>query len=366
MTRETCQRNRAHPATHGQPTRQGNTKTPATDTTESADTTMMTSSSWLRLAGRTAIVTGAGSGIGSAVAKCLAFEGVNVLLADANGKAAERVANDIIMVQDGSNSVSSGGSNIGRVQPLICDVTNVDQVQKMIADADTLAAASSSSSSSSTPENSSRKNKPILPPIASILVNCAGITRDGLVPNMSIDDFDSVIDVNLKGTWLACKYFCAEDRLAALQKHYQELVAEEDNNYSSEQSSGIGTTTTTVRASDGGASIINIGSVVSRTGNVGQTNYGASKGGVVGLTRSLAKEMARHGVRANAILPGFIDTPMAQAVPQRIRDGIQRKIPLGSFGRPQDIANLACFLASSERSGYITGETVECSGMIAL
>mmetsp|Transcript_29496 Transcript_29496/g.85855 ORF Transcript_29496/g.85855 Transcript_29496/m.85855 type:complete len:161 (+) Transcript_29496:465-947(+) len=160
---------------------------------------------------------------------------------------------------------------------------------------------------------------------------------------MSVESFDDVIGVNLRGTWLACKYFCADDRLRLLQEEEQ-----------------------TTNRIGGCSSIVNIGSVVSRTGNVGQSNYGASKGGVVGLTRSLAKEMARCGVRANAILPGFINTPMAEAVPERIRDGIQRKIPLGSFGQPEDIANLALFLASSERSGYITGETIECSGMIAL
>jgi len=184
------------------------------------------------------------------------------------------------------------------------------------------------------------------PPVASILVNCAGITRDALIDNMSVESFDDVVGVNLRGTWLACKYFCADDRLRLLLQEQEP--------------------TSTSIATDRGASIINIGSVVSRTGNVGQSNYGASKGGVVGLTRSLAKEMARCGVRANCILPGFIDTPMAKAVPEHIRDGIQRKIPLGGFGRPEDIANLALFLASSERSRYITGETIECSGMIAL
>ena len=168
---------------------------------------------------------------------------------------------------------------------------------------------------------------------------------------MSVDSFDDVIGVNLRGTWLACKYFCTDDRLRLLREEVQKQSDGGDD---------------TGRSTDCGASIINIGSVVSRTGNVGQSNYGASKGGVVGLTRSLAKEMARSGVRVNAILPGFIDTPMAKAVPERIRDGIQRKIPLGGFGRPEDIANITLFLASSERSGYITGETIECSGMIAL
>ena len=221
----------------------------------------------------------------------------------------------------------------------------------MIEAADALASTAAAAQSDNDTDDS-RPMSQSPPPIASILVNCAGITRDALIDNMSVDSFDDVIGVNLRGTWLACKYFCANDRLRLLREELHR-----------QQSGGIGDDS---RSTDYGASIVNIGSVVSRTGNVGQSNYGASKGGVVGLTRSLAKEMARSGVRVNAILPGFIYTPMAKAVPERIRDGIQRKIPLGEFGRPEDIANLTLFLASSERSRYITGETIECSGMIAL
>lgn len=293
-------------------------------------------SSWLRLAHRTACVTGAASGIGRAVATALAVEGgCNVLLADANASAVEDVAQEIIQALESSPATM--------VEPFVCNVTQPEEVQRMIEAADGLALAAAQSSGDV--EDSG-------PPVASILVNCAGVTRDALIDNMSVDSFDDVIGVNLRGTWLTCKCFCANDRLRLLR---EELHLQ--------QSDG---SVATNRSTDYGASIVNIGSVVSRTGNVGQSNYGASKGGVVGFTRSLAKEMARSGVRANAILPGFIDTPMAKAVPERIRDGIKGKIPLGEFGRPEDIANLTLFLASSERSGYITGETIECSGMIAL
>ena len=139
-----------------------------------------------------------------------------------------------------------------------------------------------------------------------------------------------------------------------------------------------------MQAGGAGASIINIGSIVSSYGNVGQVNYAASKGGVEGLTRSLAKEMAflsrraagesilekndkppTPSIRVSCILPGFIDTPMASAVPDKILDKMRTKTALGRLGQPQDIANLALFLAS-DRSSFVTGETFECSGMLRL
>ena len=195
-------------------------------------------------------------------------------------------------------------------------------------------------------------------------MNSAGITRDGLTSNLSDEDWNSVIDVNLKGTFLMCREFCEPNRLKSLLD------------------------------SRIGGSIINIGSIVSNYGNVGQVNYAASKSGVVGLTRSLAKELASLStkatamssldssitrddnsddqdsipptVRVNCIQPGFIRTPMAQAVPEHILSKMTQKIAMKRLGQASDIANLACFLASSERSGYITGEAFECSGMLRL
>lgn len=153
----------------------------------------------------------------------------------------------------------------------------------------------------------------------------------------SVDDFDQVLDVNLRGTFLTCKYFCEPSRIGVL---------------SSAQSTSI-------------ASIINIGSVVGSYGNIGQSNYAASKGGVASFTKSLAKEMARYNIRANSVVPGFIDTPMTRAVPEKVKEKMLQKIYLNRLGTSQDIADLVCFL-SSEKAKYITGEAIECSGLIEL
>lgn len=199
-----------------------------------------------------------------------------------------------------------------RCHVLACDVTQNEQVQEMIQEADDRSAQA-----------------------ADFLVNCAGITRDGWVSNLDAEDWDDVIDVNLKGTFLTCKHFLNRERLQRAPKIHQR-------------------------------SIVNIGSVVSEFGNLGQTNYAASKGGVLGLTRSLAKESAWLGVRVNAVLPGFIDTPMAQAVPRDIKEKvILPKIPIGRFGTPEEVADTVAFLLSP-RSSYITGESIRVSGMISL
>lgn len=192
----------------------------------------------------------------------------------------------------------------------ICDVSDADQVRHVF-------------------EQNSQKNP-------SILINCAGITRDGWISNLSMDDWDSVIDVNLKGTFLTCREF--------LRFQNERLKRGE---------------------ASPACSIVNVGSVVSEFGNLGQSNYAASKGGVLGLTRALAKEGARSNVRVNAVLPGFIETPMAQQVPIHVKDQIMGKIPMGRFGQPEEVADLIAFLASP-RSSYITGECVKVSGMISL
>ena len=243
--------------------------------------------SWLQLTGKTAIVTGGASGIGRAVVHGLVDAGCRVVLGDADRKGVEQVANELN----------------GNAEPIVCRVESKSQVQALI--------------------KAAGKE-------ASILVNCAGITRDAFITKMKEEDYDKVLDVNLKGTFLTCQEFVSPER--GLQ----------------------------------GGSIINVGSIVSEQGNLGQTNYAASKGGVLGLTRALAKEVAPRRIRVNAVLPGFIDTPMARAVPEPVLNAIRGKIPLGRFGNPHDVANLILFLASCERSGYITGQCVECSGMIAL
>jgi len=250
--------------------------------------------SWLQLTGKTAIVTGAASGIGRAVAIGLADAGCRVIVGDRNKDGAELVANEL------------KGSNLHAA--IECNVTFRSQIQELIQAGD----ASTSHEK------------------ASILVNCAGITRDSFIAKMTDSDWDEVIGVNLKGTFLTCQEF---------------LSAERDLQ---------------------GGSIVNVGSVVSEKGNLGQVNYAASKGGVLGITRALAKEVAFREVRVNAIVPGFIDTPMSQAVPEPVLSAVRNKITQQRFGSPDDIANLVLFLASCKRSGYITGECIECSGMISL
>ncbi|KAB0394391.1 hypothetical protein E2I00_013372, partial [Balaenoptera physalus] len=164
----------------------------------------------------------------------------------------------------------------------------------------------------------------------SVVVSCAGITRDEFLLHMSEDDWDRVIAVNLKGIFLVT------------QAAAQALV-----------SSGCP------------GSIINISSIVGKVrlswdevGNVGQTNYAASKAGVVGLTQTAARELGRHGIRCNSVLPGFIKTPMTQKVPQKVLDKVTGMIPMGHMGDPEDVADVVAFLAS-EDSGYITGASVE-------
>ena len=172
------------------------------------------------------------------------------------------------------------------------------------------------------------------PPPASILINCAGIIRDRRVESMTDDEWDMVLDVNLKGTFLTCQSF--------LQQRTVNVLC------------------TTP------ASIINLASIVAQQGNIGQVNYAASKGGIIGLTKALAKEVARRNVRVNAILPGFIRTAMADQVPEHILTNIiQPRIAMQRIGQPQEVADVIAFLAS-HRSSYITGTTIECSGMISL
>lgn len=160
----------------------------------------------------------------------------------------------------------------------------------------------------------------------SVVVSCAGITRDEFLLHMSEEDWDRVIAVNLKGTFLVT------------QAAAQALVS-----------------------SGGRGSIINISSIVGKVGNIGQTNYASSKAGVIGLTQTVARELGRHGIRCNSVLPGFIVTPMTQQMPDKVKDKVTAMIPLGHMGDPEDVADVVAFLAS-EDSGYITGASVEVSG----
>jgi len=219
-----------------------------------------------------------------------------------------------------------------------CDVRQPTQVQNLIQVADHFSLNKTDESSSSLSSGTGG--------MTNFLVNCAGITRDNWVSNISIKDWEDVIDVNLKGTFLTCQEFLNRKRLQPPESSSISLV--KDGPIQKEMA------------------IVNIGSIVSEFGNLGQVNYAASKGGVLGMTRSLAKESARWGIRVNAIVPGFIDTPMAKAVPNEIKEHIiLPKIPLGRFGTPEEIANVVAFLLSP-RSSYITGESIKVSGMISL
>lgn len=158
-----------------------------------------------------------------------------------------------------------------------------------------------------------------------ILVNSAGITKDKLIPIMDEESFDSVIDVNLKGTFNMIKHVCP-----IMMK----------------QRSG---------------KIINITSVVGITGNSGQSNYSASKAGVIGLTKSISKELALRNINCNAVAPGFIKTDMTDKLSDEIKENIVKSIPLKRAGNVEDIANLVLFL-SSEKASYITGQVIVCDG----
>ena len=162
-----------------------------------------------------------------------------------------------------------------------------------------------------------------------ILVNNAGIVRDGLVLSMKEADFDSVIDTNLKGAFNMIKH---------IYSHFMKKR---------------------------GGRIINISSVSGITGNAGQANYSSAKAGMIGLTKSVARELAGRGVTCNAIAPGFIETDMTNALSEKVKEGAMHTIPMKRMGTPEDVANLAVFLAS-DGAGYITGEVIKVDGGLCI
>jgi len=162
-----------------------------------------------------------------------------------------------------------------------------------------------------------------------ILVNNAGITKDGLLMRMTEDDFTQVIDINLKGT-----FHCTKAAVKVMLK----------------QRAGR---------------IINISSVSGVIGNAGQANYSASKAGVIGLTKSVAREVASRGITVNAVAPGFIETEMTEVLPENVKTAVTAQIPLKHFGKPEDIAAAVAFLAS-DRGGYITGQVICVDGGMAM
>ena len=233
---------------------------------------------------RTALVTGAGRGIGRGIAEVLAERGYQVIIADVDVRAAEQTAHRL-----GAAHLAIG-----------LDVA--DSVAVDLAFTELVERAGS----------------------VDVVVNNAGINRDAMAHRMTDDQWHSVVDVDLSGVFYVCR---------AAARHHRSL---------------------------GGGRIINITSA-SWEGNVGQANYAAAKAGVLGLTFTLAKELARSGTTVNAICPGFIDTEMTRGIPDPIREAQLERIPIGRPGSPADVGAAVAFFAS-EAAGYITGQVLEVGG----
>ncbi|MCI8785576.1 MAG: 3-oxoacyl-[acyl-carrier-protein] reductase [Eubacterium sp.] len=245
------------------------------------------------LTDKIALVTGASRGIGAAIAKAFAKEGASVIINyNGSGEKAQAVADEIIL-------------NGGTAEIYQCSVADFDACRQMI-------------------ETLVKKYGRI-----DILVNNAGITKDGLLMKMSEEDFDSVIDINLKGAFHTIRHM---------------------SRYFLKQRSG---------------KIINISSVSGILGNAGQANYSASKAGVIGLTKSTARELASRGIQVNAIAPGFVETDMTDAMPAEAKERMTDAIPLKRIGKPEEIADLAVFLASA-KSDYITGQVIAADGGMSI
>lgn len=241
----------------------------------------------MRLKDKVAIVTGAARGIGEAIVYRFIEEGARVTLCDVDEAALKKVEKKV-NVMNGVCRIATG------------DIVNRDLVQKMVDE--TIKAFGT----------------------LDVMVNNAAITRDAILHKMTEEQWDQVIEVNLKGT-----FNCLQ--AAATYMRSQEK-----------------------------GTIINVSST-SRFGNVGQLNYSASKGGVVALTRTAAKELARKGVTCNCISPGTIWTDMMKTIPEKVLETFRSGVPLGRFGEPKEVAHLCVFLASDEAS-YITGQTINCDG----
>ncbi len=242
----------------------------------------------MRLKDRTALVTGAAQGIGRSIAIALAKEGANIVVSDINKELADQTAGEIAALGVKALSVKTNVAIYEEVQ------SSVDEAVKIFEKID-------------------------------ILVNNAGITRDGLLIRMKDDDWDLVLDVNLKGVFNCIKAIAP----LMMKKRY--------------------------------GKIISIASIVGEMGNAGQANYSASKGGVIALTKTIARELSARGIMANAVAPGFIDTDMTKKLPEEVRAKLREQIPLSRLGAPEDVAAVVVFLSSPE-SDYITGQVINVNG----
>lgn len=245
----------------------------------------------MQFTGKLAVVTGASRGIGRAVAVELARHGAEVFCTSTKaGGCADTLA-----------AIAALPAGSGKAHAVVADVAAAADAQRL---------AEAVMAGGRAPD---------------FLINNAGVTRDGLFLRMSEEDFDVVLDTNLRGAFLVCKAFARAMAKARSGR------------------------------------IVNIGSVVGLTGNAGQANYAASKAGLVGLSKSLAQELAGRGITVNVVAPGFVQTDMTATLPAEVQSAMQQQIPLGRFGTPEDIAGVVSFLCSQAAS-YVTGQTLVVDG----
>ncbi len=242
----------------------------------------------MELQNKVALVTGGAQGIGKTISEELVRNGAHVVLADVNLEGAQATA----------EAINNSGGSASAVK---IDVSNPAEVKQVF-------------------DSIMKDKKPV-----DILINNAGITRDGLMIRMKEVDWDIVLNINLKGSFL-----CSQQAAKQMMK----------------QKSGA---------------IVNIASIVGVMGNFGQANYSASKAGVIGLTKTLAREVASRGIRVNAVAPGFIDTEMTRVLDESVRQSLIEQIPLAKLGLPEDVARCVAFLVS-DRSSYITGQVINVNG----
>jgi len=238
-------------------------------------------------------LTGGGSGIGRAVCQRLASEGASVVVADISEGSADETLRSLPRDVRGQEHMSA-----------VVDVSSKESVENLVT---------------------SIQCRYFQPP--SVCVNAAGITQDDFLMRMKEEDFDRVLQVNLKGTYLVTQAFAKALAASGAPK----------------------------------GSIVTLGSIVGKVGNIGQINYASSKSGVEGLTRTAAKELSRFGIRCNCVLPGFIFTPMTAKVPEKVITKMTSLVPMGRMGEPEEVADVCAFLASDD-SRYITGASIEVTG----